>query len=550
MKLRFLFSVMLGASLAAGAQGYQDGVDNYNADRFDIAKNILTKTLNDPGTDKAVSLYYLGNIAFQDKDYAGAKKYFQQGYEVNPNYAYNIIGLGQMALQEGDKATAQKYFDQALKTDKKNTDLMAAVARAYWNVAPKSTKPYDDSDFRTWLGNSYVYSKDIKKLVDKAFKESGNKAPAIYMLMGDMAARLNPGVAAGNYEMAINNDRELNNVVNREAYVKYAHVYDVHNRPLVIEKLEELNELEPNSGLAQRELAEQYYMNQQFDKAWKSYEKYVQNPNHVRVDEQRYSALLYGAKQYEESIKWAEKVLKQDPSVVNMYQIIMLDYNALENDSMAVVNGDKLFASDKYEPTVNDFIVYGNALMKVGRADDAVKVFDKGIAAYPDNDRAKTMIPLLSKAYAAAGNSEKAIEVQMAYLDSGAASASDYYTMYNNYIKKAGEAPAGSAQAKSDYESALKYINMAIEKEPNFYFYYYQKGVCNYMMNGNKANKEAAEAMQTMLDKLSANSPEYQKSAAAYVKSAYAVMGNYYQDVDPEKAAYCAQKVEEMNNAQ
>lgn len=31
MKLRFLFSLLLGATLAASAQGgYQDGVDNYN----------------------------------------------------------------------------------------------------------------------------------------------------------------------------------------------------------------------------------------------------------------------------------------------------------------------------------------------------------------------------------------------------------------------------------------------------------------------------------------------------------------------------------------
>ncbi len=239
MKLRFLFSLMLGASLAAGAQGYQDGVDNYNAGRNDIAKEILTNTLNASSTDKAVSYYYLGNIAFAEGNIAEAKANFEKGLQANPAYAYNTIGLGEVALKQGNKAEAQKLFDQAMKSDKKNTALMATVARAYWNVDPVG------------------YAKDIDKLIQKAFKESKNTESAVYMLQGDMVAKQDPGEAAGKYEMAIEQDKQKN-IVNREAYVKYAHVYDVHNRPLVIEKLEELNQLEPNSGLAQRELAEQY----------------------------------------------------------------------------------------------------------------------------------------------------------------------------------------------------------------------------------------------------------------------------------------------------
>ena len=44
MKLRTLFSLCMGGlALTALAQGgYQDGVDYYNADRFEKAKTILT----------------------------------------------------------------------------------------------------------------------------------------------------------------------------------------------------------------------------------------------------------------------------------------------------------------------------------------------------------------------------------------------------------------------------------------------------------------------------------------------------------------------------
>ena len=49
--------------MTAFAQGgYQDGVDYYNAERFDKAKTILEKTLNDPSTKKAVSYFYLGSL--------------------------------------------------------------------------------------------------------------------------------------------------------------------------------------------------------------------------------------------------------------------------------------------------------------------------------------------------------------------------------------------------------------------------------------------------------------------------------------------------------
>lgn len=523
MKLRFLFSLMVGGALAASAQGYQDGVDNYNADRFDIAKEILTNTLNSPSTDKAVSYYYLGNIAFKDKDYAAAKSNYEKGYEVNPNYVYNIIGLGQSALQAGNKDEAKKYFDQAMKLDKKNTAVIANVARAYWNVDP------------------VAYAKDIKKLIEKAFKESKNTEPAVYMLQGDMAAKEDPGVAAGQYEMAIEQDKAKGNV-NREAYVKYAHVYDVHNRPLVIEKLEELNELEPTSGLAQRELAEQYYSNQQFDKAWKSYEKYVQNPNHFRIDEQRYAGLLFSAKQYDESIKWANNVLKQDANNPYMYRLLMLNYNALENDSLATVYGDRLFATPNVDLGINDYVVYGNALIGMNRGADAVAVFEKGIAAFPDEDRAKNMIPMLSKAYRAAGDNDKAIATQMAYLDSGAASHQDYFTMYSNYLDKARKAEKGSAEATENFNNALKYLNMAIEKVPNHYYYYYQKGILSYMMNDNKVDAEAAEALETMLDKLAASSQAVQDGAKDFLPSAYTLLTLYYSKIDKDKAIEYARK--------
>lgn len=73
MKVKLFFTLLVAGVLGASAQGYQDGVDNYNAGRLDVAKTILGNTINDPATNKAVAYYYLGNIDFSEGNVAQAK---------------------------------------------------------------------------------------------------------------------------------------------------------------------------------------------------------------------------------------------------------------------------------------------------------------------------------------------------------------------------------------------------------------------------------------------------------------------------------------------
>ena len=512
MKLRLMFSLMLGASLAAGAQGYQDGVDNYNASRKDIAKEILTNTLNDSSTDKAISFYYLGNIAFDEGNIAEAKANYEKGMQTNAAYAYNYIGLGKVALKQGDKSTAKKFFDQALKTDKKNTELIANVARAYWNVDP------------------VAYAKDIDKLIQEAFKKSKNTEPAVYMLQGDMVAAENPGEAAGLYEMAINMDKDKGNV-NREAYVKYAHVYDVHNRPLVIEKLEELNQLEPNSGLAQRELAEQYYNNRQYGKAWKSYEKYVKNPNHFQKDELRYAGLLTSAGEYQQSIEWANKILNQDPTAYTMYRILMLNYSNLKNDSLTIDNAGKLFNYPGAEPVFNDFKVYSKALNNLKRSPEAVVVLKKAATVFAnDEEKLLEVYTLLSDSYQKDGNEDKAIEYRLLYLNSGKATYQDYYGMYQSYFSKLQkiikEGGIDTEEAKTALAEAEKYIDLAISKAPNFATPYYRKAALLYVGNGNKPNQAFLDAINKTLEILNAADAATQAKNKNYYQACYTMRGD------------------------
>ena len=355
MKFRTIFSLVLGGfALTAFAQGgYQDGVDYYNADRFEKAKTILEKTLNDPSTDKAVSYFYLGSLDMREGNTAAAAANFNKGKEANPNYGYNYVGLGEIALKNGNKSEASDLFKKALETNKKDASLMAAVARAYFNVDPT------------------LYAKEIDKQIDKAMKVSKNKEAQIYVLQGDMLKTTDVGAAAGRYEQAMVYDEEAGNI-NPEAYVKYANLYNKVNPDFAIAKLVELNEKLPNSALAQSELAEKYYDGNQFTKAAEQYGKYIQNPNHFQGDEQRYSGLLYFGKKYQESLDVANQVLAKDPNNEYMQRMVMLNKAALKDFTGAEEAAKKLFSHADAKFTATDYTTYGDILGELKRPEDSV----------------------------------------------------------------------------------------------------------------------------------------------------------------------------------
>ncbi|MDE6170544.1 MAG: tetratricopeptide repeat protein, partial [Duncaniella sp.] len=338
MKLRSLLSLCMGGlALTALAQGgYQDGVDYYNADRFDKAKTILEKTLNDAGTDKAVSYFYLGSLNLRDGKVTEAAANFNNGVAANPQNGYNYVGLGHIALKNGNKAEAEKQFKQALSVNKKDAAVMAAIARAYASVDP------------------VAYAKEVDKYIAQAMKTSKNKEPQIYVLQGDLAKNVDKGVAAGYYEQAMIYDEEAGNI-NPEAYVKYSNLYNKVNSDFAIGKLVELNEKLPTSALAQSELAEKYYDNNQFTRAAEQYGKYMKNPNHFQGDEQRYSGLLFFGKKYQESLDMANQVLAKDPDNEYMQRMVMLNKAALEDYAGAEEAGKKLFSHKDAKFTATDY---------------------------------------------------------------------------------------------------------------------------------------------------------------------------------------------------
>ncbi len=508
MKFRTIFSLVLGGfALTAFAQGgYQDGVDYYNADRFEKAKTILEKTLNDPSTDKAVSYFYLGSLDMREGNTAAAAANFNKGKEANPNYGYNCVDLGGRRINKKNKSEASDLFKKALETNKKDASLMAAVARAYFNVDPT------------------LYAKEIDKQIDKAMKVSKNKEAQIYVLQGDMLKTTDVGAAAGRYEQAMVYDEEAGNI-NPEAYVKYANLYNKVNPDFAIAKLVELNEKLPNSALAQSELAEKYYDGNQFTKAAEQYGKYIQNPNHFQGDEQRYSGLLYFGKKYQESLDVANQVLAKDPNNEYMQRMVMLNKAALKDFTGAEEAAKKLFSHADAKFTATDYTTYGDILGELKRPEDAVAAYTKAYELNPEKN--KQILANISSMYTDLEDYQKAAEYMQKFVDAGDASLNDYFILSNRYKNLGVSLPEGSPERIEAANNGIKYVDMAIESAANKGPLYRNKATLMMVRDGAEITPALVETYQQMLAAYDENPENKEKYRDAY-KSAYNNLANYY----------------------
>ena len=529
MKFRTIFSFVLGGmAMTAFAQGgYQDGVDYYNAERFDKAKTILEKTLNDPSTKKAVSYFYLGSLELDNNNVAAASENFNKGVQADPASGYNYVGLGQIALKNGNKKDAENYFKQALEGNKKDASVMAAIARAYFNVDPT------------------LYAKEIEKNIANAMKVSKNKEAQVYVLQGDMAKASDIGQAAGFYEQAMVYDEQAGNV-NPEAYVKYANLYNKVNPDFAIGKLVELNEKLPTSALAQSELAEKYYDGNQFTKAAEQYGKYIKNPNHFQGDEQRYSGLLYFGKKYQESLDVANQVLAADPNNEYMQRMVMLNKAALKDFAGAEEAAQKLFSHANAKFTATDYSTYGDILGELGRPQEAIEAYVKAYEMNPEKN--KQMLAEISSMYNDLENDQKAVEYMQKFVDAGDATLNDYFILSNRYKNLGLSLPEGSPERAEAANNGIKNIDLAIEGAANKGPLYRNKATLLMIRDGaENTTPELIDTYKAMIAAYDEDPANKEKYADAY-KMAYTRMGSYYmQQGDNAQAREYFQKVLEMD---
>ena len=482
MKLKFVLALALfGSSVFASyADGYKDGVEYFQAGQEENAEIVLLQTLDEAATDKAEAYYYLGWIELNKGNLDKASEYFELGVKANPEYAYNYVGKGAVALKKGNVDAAKDFFKEAEKINKKDAKIRVDIARAYYNADKvKYNKQWNDA------------LKDAKK---KDKKES-----AIYIFEGDVFAdEQKYGDSAGYYEMAITFDAER-----PIAYVKYANTYFRINPTVAIQKLEEIVAKNPNSALAQRELAEKYYENNQWTKAAEQYKNVIDNPNHFASDDERYVVLLYFGKNYQESLSRAQAQLQKTPTSFLMKRMVFLNQAALEQYAEAEKSAIDFFGSASADNLLssNDYTTYGDVLKKLGKEEEALGEYEKAVEINPDKVE---LLKDLSSAYSTAATATtdsvkaanyhlKSAELYKKFIDKGDYSTNDLFVLAGRYQTVIATALNDTLKSKA-FEKANKVIDEVLERVPDDYRIAQRKARIALTYEGNDRSKGLAVA--------------------------------------------------------
>ncbi|MBR2145947.1 MAG: tetratricopeptide repeat protein [Muribaculaceae bacterium] len=353
------------AALMANAQGYKDGIDFFKIGKYDDAKELLERNLS-TASNKAEAYYYLGQVALYQGDKALAKSYYDKGVQANPKYPFNYVGLAAVELENGNTKAAENYYKQAEKCEKKNPKVAVAMAKAYFIV---------DAD---------KYAKQIEKLTGNAFKWNPED-PDYYIFQGDMlGVQKQWGAAAGQYDLA--SQRDPNNI---ESHVKYTNVDFFLNPERALKSLEELLQRVPNNALVQRELAEKYFENKDYNNALKYYGIYYNNPNHFPKDEARYVQLLWLSDNNDKAIEVCNEIIA-NPAYPAMkffgYRYKLYNQCDKKDWEAAANTGAEFFnLADKggMEYDVRDYSYYANALNGTNRGAEAIQTFERAMEMFP-----------------------------------------------------------------------------------------------------------------------------------------------------------------------
>ncbi|MDE6352843.1 MAG: tetratricopeptide repeat protein [Muribaculaceae bacterium] len=532
MKFKLLFSFLFAGALTLSAQqGYKDGIEYFRADQPEEAEIILNRTINDAGTDKAEAYYYLGQIELQKGNVAAAKEDFNKGIQINGQNPKNYIGLGMIDLKNGNKAGAEAQFKAARDIDKKNPLVAVEIARAYFNADPA------------------LYAKEIAKNIAQAKNLSKKQPePAIYILEADMLAPTNVGEAAGYYEMASQFDPNTNYP---EAYVKYARTYFTVNPQYSIDKLKALLEKQPNSALAQRELAEKYYESDRLTLAAEQYGNYIANPNHFQKDKIRYVALLYFGKKYQESFDLASQILVDDPNNIYMQRMQFLNMEALKQPIEAKKYAEAFFNNPAAEGKIvpNDYTTYGDVLSELGQDTLAAVQFEKAVDLAPEK---VALLKDLSGAYTKAKMYREAAEAYRKYCETDEATTNDIFMLARRYQNVAATEAPDSPEKAEAVDNALRYVNIALERVPDNATIALTKARILFVRNNNVPDQDTVDAYLEGLALLDKDEANKTKRKSDYV-NAYNQIANFYLnqkdmenaklyfnkflEIDPENAA-------------
>ncbi len=364
--LSTLLMVLVSAVSAGQSSGL--GVFYYRTGELDVAKQLFEREM---ASNPAESNYYLGEIAFANGDEEQAKSYYDKALAADANYSLARVGVGKYLLKKGDVKAAEAEFSQVEKKEKKNVEVLVAIAEAYFYTGHEAK---------------------VAERIEKA-KKADKKSPIPYLAEGDFAYVKSAKTEAGSSEMSalmgeaakhydMANYYDDQNVL---AYLKSAQVYEVINPEMAMEKLNKALELNPNLTLINRDFGRYYFSRGQYAKAIESYKLFFPSNLYSMNDVVRFAGAYYFLKQMDEASQLLDGNLAKEPNnfVLNRLKLYVL--NDTKQYDKALPVAEKLFSlkEDKVKKIARDYLVYGEVLLKNGQIDKALEQYSAAVALDP-----------------------------------------------------------------------------------------------------------------------------------------------------------------------
>lgn len=452
MKKRFFLTPLL--CLFTGVVAFAQNnlaKDYFNAGELKVAKDLFEKQKSQ---SPAEANYYLGEIAYAEGNSTKAKEYYTAGLQASADFVLNNVGLGKTLLKS-DVKSAENEFSTAIKPNKKDVEVLLAIAKAY--------------------DSNGMADKAIKK-IDEA-KKANKKDPAIYIYQGDKFRDAKEiGKAAAEYAQAYTFDPK-----NALAYIKSAQIYLDAGSPTAIDDLKKVLELNPNYLVAYKYLGKVYSQRGEYGNAIDAYKNYFSAGEYDVEDLTLYAAALYFTKQYDQAKELLAEGISKDPDNFVLNRLLMYSYADADDFVKGLAAADKFFSLDKgkREYLAQDFIYYGEVLNANNQNEKALEQYKKAIEIDPTKaELYKEISTICSNSgdiVAAAQFLEKYIEVI-----GENAQATDYFELGRLYYR------AGTSVIKENHDEGVKLLQSAdkafekvTEQASNSYLGYFWRGHAN-----------------------------------------------------------------------
>ncbi|MDD3321028.1 MAG: hypothetical protein PHS59_06245 [Paludibacter sp.] len=357
MKRTYLFLILsvFVFNLSSKESSTGQGIAYYKAGFPQVAKSLLFNEYSSDILNRTEICYYLGNIYFEENQLDSASYYFNKGFNVEPLNSFNVIGNSMIKMKYA-LASAETDIKRILKIkgNNKNENVMIAISRAY-------------------LMNSLtVKALDYCELA----KDINPKSSSVAVLFGDIKLEQQDlGEACSNYELAILYDENC-----KEAYIKYARAYKNVNPKLSIEMLNRLKQKDPAFLLVDKELADIYYVQNNFDEAAKLYNSYLQSGNSSIQDLTKYAMTLFLNNDFSKSLEVAQLGLQKAPRNPAFNRLVMWNNVDLKKYGDALKAADLFFnQTDHPDFTYLDYRYYGQALRETKQFDLSILQFQTAL---------------------------------------------------------------------------------------------------------------------------------------------------------------------------